>query len=197
MLRFSNKGFFLTPVHSILLKLISNFSVFKYIVLFFLPTLLSRCTFFLLPHSTILFHSIQQEDLYLAIASAIRSILQQIASSSSSHAEIPSRLTSTISQLTHLHLSLPLPPSMLLTLDDGVWLFLRSFPPPSFFLSPSSSSSSSFRCGKGKRTRNHKENDSNNNNEGDNSNGEERSLPSTFLYQALMDLRVVCNFSSY
>lgn len=161
---------------------------------------------FLPPHSTLLCHSIQQEDLYLVIASAIRSILQQF-SSSSSRPEIPSRLTSTISQLIHLHLSLPLPPSMLLMLDDGVWAFLRSFPPPSLFLSSPSSSSSSSRCRKGKRAgihqgkgnnnnNNNNDNDDNDmNNNNDDNGGEERLLPSTFLYQALMDLRVVCTFS--
>ena len=210
LLHFSNKKFFLTLIHSILCKSTLNCSVFKCIVLFFLPTLPSKCTLFLPPHSTLLFHSIQQEDLYLVIASAIRSILQQF--SSSSRPEIPSRLTSTISQLIHLHLSLPLPPSMLLMLDDGVWAFLRSFPPPSLFLSsppspspsPSPSSSPSSKCRKGKRAGIHRgkgnnnnnndndDNDMNNNN--DDNGGEERLLPSTFLYQALMDLRVVCTF---
>ena len=100
--------------------------------------------------------------------------------------DLPPRLTAVMIQLTRLLFTFPLPSAMLVTLDDGVWSFLRSWSPPSFGVEFSSSAPASV-VGKGRGQRGMGVKG------GEEEISSSSSTISTFLYQSVMDVRVVGN----
>ena len=74
---------------------------------------------------------LQQEDAYQSIAIFLRSLLHQYLQSEKPY---PSRLTGVLSQLNTLLHTFPLPQSMLICIDDGIWETLRHLPPSPSYL---------------------------------------------------------------